>query len=343
MRSATQSTDCAVGSGQWAEPPHPPWALHRRGVRRRLFLGSRQDPPPEGPPRINAQGGVGGSAHCVGQRSFRRPPGRSAERTGRRRRHPPGCWRTRPGPLGQSVILASGTSFTRLAGGSPRSDSSARLRSKSPGGWGGPSEFGHIPARAGVFWRTGHGSRRVRAPPGPRGEGRTGGRPDPQGCGCPHSDPRQGGRPNDPGRGLTWGSRGTPWHRRPWGGARDTQRGSGGAPRRLWITAGYASGCRTGGYPPDPPTHPPPPRLGGGSRGGPRDTGGPAGTAPRAHFFGYLITLPVGTKMGHFLGRNFGTKLPSGQKSVGFWGSGRGFGFLDNGAGSWILGSGAGH
>ena len=192
-RGAARSADCAVGSGQWAEPPHPPWALHRRGVRRRLFLGSRQDPPPEGPPRINAQGGVGGSAHCVGQRSFRRPPGRSAERTGRRRRHPPGCWRTRPGPLGQSVILASGTSFTRLAGGSPRSDSSARLRSKSPGGWGGPSEFGHIlhpRGRVAATWS------RVQTGPGPTGA--QGGGPDrrearPPGVWVPPLGPPAGG------------------------------------------------------------------------------------------------------------------------------------------------------
>ena len=29
--------DCAVGSGEWAEPPHSPWTLRRRGRKKAHF------------------------------------------------------------------------------------------------------------------------------------------------------------------------------------------------------------------------------------------------------------------------------------------------------------------
>ena len=73
-----------------------------------------------------------------------------------------------------------------------------------------------------------------------------------------------------------------------------------------------------GGVPPwdTPPGHPP---------GTPRDP-------PGAHFFGYLITLPVGTKMGHFFGTEFwdkfrgGTKRPTvGRYAGGYFGENGGY------------------
>ena len=45
-------TDCAVGSGQWAEPPHSPTTVHRRGSKSRNFwrlLGPRRQGPGGGP------------------------------------------------------------------------------------------------------------------------------------------------------------------------------------------------------------------------------------------------------------------------------------------------------
>ena len=44
--------DCAVGSGQWAEPPHSPTTVHRRGSKSRNFwrlLGPRRQGPGGGP------------------------------------------------------------------------------------------------------------------------------------------------------------------------------------------------------------------------------------------------------------------------------------------------------
>ena len=52
VRPATQRTDCAVGSGQWAEPPHSPTTVHRRGSKSRNFwrlLGPRRQGPGGGP------------------------------------------------------------------------------------------------------------------------------------------------------------------------------------------------------------------------------------------------------------------------------------------------------
>jgi hypothetical protein len=34
---ASQRTDCAVGSGEWAEPPHSPWTLLPGGQKRAIF------------------------------------------------------------------------------------------------------------------------------------------------------------------------------------------------------------------------------------------------------------------------------------------------------------------
>ena len=51
-------TDCAVGSGQWAEPPHPPWALHRRGVRRSTFWGPPRAPLRRAPRGSSARSGL---------------------------------------------------------------------------------------------------------------------------------------------------------------------------------------------------------------------------------------------------------------------------------------------
>ena len=34
---AAQDTDCAVGSGEWAEPPHSPWTLRHRVPKKAIF------------------------------------------------------------------------------------------------------------------------------------------------------------------------------------------------------------------------------------------------------------------------------------------------------------------
>ena len=49
---AARGADCAVGSGQWAEPPHSPTTVHRRGSKSRNFwrlLGPRRQGPGGGP------------------------------------------------------------------------------------------------------------------------------------------------------------------------------------------------------------------------------------------------------------------------------------------------------
>ena len=53
--------DCAVGSGEWAEPPHSPWTLHPRGAKRGHFcpltpLGSTPGRWPAGGPGPPAGG-----------------------------------------------------------------------------------------------------------------------------------------------------------------------------------------------------------------------------------------------------------------------------------------------
>ena len=40
---ATLHADCAVGSGEWAEPPHSPWTLRRR-VQKNAFFGRFSGP-----------------------------------------------------------------------------------------------------------------------------------------------------------------------------------------------------------------------------------------------------------------------------------------------------------
>ena len=62
--------DCAVGSGEWAEPPHSPWTLRRRGQKKGNFcpfFGPRESclyprralpESPPGAPRSGPQGGL---------------------------------------------------------------------------------------------------------------------------------------------------------------------------------------------------------------------------------------------------------------------------------------------
>ena len=64
-RPRAHGTDCAVGSGQWAEPPHPPWALHRRGSPEGTFWPPAGGPPPEAPEDQSPQGGSGGAPPTV--------------------------------------------------------------------------------------------------------------------------------------------------------------------------------------------------------------------------------------------------------------------------------------
>ena len=59
-RRRSDFADCAVGSGQWAEPPPPPWALHRRGGPEGTFWTPAGGPPPD-PPEDQSPGGGGGS------------------------------------------------------------------------------------------------------------------------------------------------------------------------------------------------------------------------------------------------------------------------------------------
>ena len=102
----------------------------------------------------------------------------------------------------------------------------------------------------------------------------------------------------------------------------DPHGGSGGCPPGRGWCMGYAAANITGrGVTPGHP-HPTPRGLGGTPPqtppgtpppGHPRDTPRDKNPAPRAHFFGYLITLPVGTKMGQI----FGTKIRPGTDSVG--------------------------
>ena len=96
------------------------------------------------------------------------------------------------------------------------------------------------------------------------------------------------------------------------GGAPPAEGGVWATPRRTSPAGGYPRATPTlppwglGGTPPQTPPGTPPP-------GHPRDTPRDKNPAPRAHFFGYLITLPVGTKMGQI----FGTKIRPGTDSVG--------------------------
>ena len=99
------NTDCAVGSGWWAEPPYPPWALHRRGpggpILGGFWRGSRRGPRtpqngPEGPEDLCPPGGQGVSGH----RPRLGPQGRW-RLTGMTRGMPvasPLAWRCKPTP-----------------------------------------------------------------------------------------------------------------------------------------------------------------------------------------------------------------------------------------------------
>ena len=67
-----RGADCAVGSGEWAEPPHSPWTLRRRGSKmaifghffgppRILFWGPEwPSPPPKGGSDASLEAGRGG-------------------------------------------------------------------------------------------------------------------------------------------------------------------------------------------------------------------------------------------------------------------------------------------
>ena len=173
-------------------------------------------------------------------------------------------------------------------------------RSGAQGGWLVPPTKVAVPPRPPWARSPGHGSWSW-GPGGSRGY--------PQGCGAGPTpgvartaSPRPGGHPG--GLGGTPPFRGAP-DRHPWGVR--------GVPPRPGVHGGQSGGW--GGHPPRPPRGPPgPPPHPGGPEGGPGGVpGGPPGTPPgpggpkSAHFFGYLITLPVGTKMGHFFGTNFGS------------------------------------
>ena len=115
----------------------------------------------------------------------------------------------------------------------------------------------------------------------------------------PRDRPMWSGRPRRP----TWGVRGVPPRPRVVYGLRRGEH--------------HRPGCNPGPPPPYPQgaggDTPPRPPLGHPPPGHPRDTPRDKNPAPRAHFFGYLITLPVGTKMGQI----FGTKIRPGTDSVG--------------------------
>ena len=66
--------DCAVGSGQWAEPPHSPTTVHRRGSKSRNFwrlLGPRRQGPGGGPGGARRPGPDDPPGPLVTRRSLR--------------------------------------------------------------------------------------------------------------------------------------------------------------------------------------------------------------------------------------------------------------------------------
>ena len=68
------ATDCAVGSGQWAEPPHSPTTVHRRGSKSRNFwrlLGPRRQGPGGGPGGARRPGPDDPPGPLVTRRSLR--------------------------------------------------------------------------------------------------------------------------------------------------------------------------------------------------------------------------------------------------------------------------------
>ena len=117
-RARSTGADCAVGSGEWAEPPHSPWTLRRRGPKKGNFcpfFGARESclyprratpESPPGPPRSGAQGGLldppeggpdppmrgvarGNSEGVQKPREFRVDPGSSARADPGRLSHRP--------------------------------------------------------------------------------------------------------------------------------------------------------------------------------------------------------------------------------------------------------------
>ena len=247
-------------------PPPPLGFAPQGGPEAALFGAAR--PPAGDPPRINAQRGSGAPptvSDCAasdpspgGRQS--RPEGSDGPRMGA------GVRRSSPA---QSVILASGTAFPRVACGSPRSASSARLRCNSPGGVGGRVNWDTFSTRAGV--------EQDGPPEGGGVPGRTGGRTRyPRGVGAPTRHPPGGRPPAARSGGLSRGSRGVPWHcreRAAW-----TPSGGPGVP------PGALGGCRQRTSIPDGVAHPGPPRPTPIPRTGRGGTGDPPGHrgAPRA-------------------------------------------------------------
>ena len=267
-------------------PPPPLGFAPQGGPEAALFGAAR--PPAETPRGSTPRGGSGAPptvSDCAasdpspgGRQS--RPEGSDGPRMGA------GVRRSSPA---QSVILASGTAFPRVACGSPRSASSARLRCNSPGGWGGRVNWDTFSTRAGVLRTVPRRGEGYRA--GPEGG------PGTPGVWVPPLGTRQGADRRPPGvaafpgvPGVPPGAvgRGQPGH----------PAGVRGCPPAHWEVAGNAPAYRTGWHTPDPPDQPPIHRTGRGGTGGPPGHRGAPRAPPRAHFFGYLITLPVGTKMG---------------------------------------------
>ena len=258
-------------------PPPPLGFAPQGGPEAALFGAAR--PPAETPRGSTPRGGSGAPptvSDCAasdpspgGRQS--RPEGSDGPRMGA------GVRRSSPA---QSVILASGTAFPRVACGSPRSASSARLRCNSPGGVGGSSELGHILHPRGRV----AGPVQDDPPEGGGVPGRTGGRTRyPRGVGAPTRHPPGGRPPAARSGGLSRGSRGVPWHcreRAAW-----TPSGGPGVP------PGALGGCRQRTSIPDGVVHPGPPRPTphppdwAGWDGGPPGTPGGRPGQPRVHIF----------------------------------------------------------
>ena len=150
------SADCAVGSGEWAEPPHSPWTLHWTPQKKGIFCpfrgvpgnpparvrGGHQDPPGGPSPRGPLAAG-GGFSPWTGDtpRSPRPRPSADPSRV-------PRCWASR------------GSGMSR-----PRSRTSSLTESRRPSGArdGRPVRLGATAIDTLVS------RRRQRLPPSPEG------------------------------------------------------------------------------------------------------------------------------------------------------------------------------
>ena len=98
-----------TGSVSGRSPPHPPWALHRRGVRRRGFWGRPQGgtpPPPEDPPRIKPRRGCGGPLPTNVRYAISDPPPGASQRDAEGARTQSGSRRDpKPGATGALLGL----------------------------------------------------------------------------------------------------------------------------------------------------------------------------------------------------------------------------------------------